>query len=120
MSNFTPRLIPRKQFNAKRESETLDAYNLPTFTSTTFTIENAGLQPITGEDARATSEGYKDKEIYILYTTTELKGPEEGTSNRGDLVEIEAGKWARVLKVEPWQYGLQSHYKAKLVVENER
>ena len=120
MTNFTPRLIPRKTFNAKRITQTLGPRNRPVENESTFTVDNAGLQPSKGFDAKATTDGYKDKELYDLFTTTELKAPDEGTDSKGDLIEITSGKWARVVKVEDWDYGLQSHYKAKLVVENER
>lgn len=120
-TNLSFRLIPRKTFNARRNTQVLDSYNLPTNPApSNFTVENAGLQPTTGNKATATTDGYTDKEMYCLFTTTELQQPDEGSNDKGDEVEVFPNRWATVLRVEPWQYGLQSHYKVTLVMNNER
>lgn len=120
MPTWTPTLIPRKVFNGKRIAITYDAYNLPTDGETAFDVENASAQPISGNDATASLQGYKDKNIYVLYTTTEVKSADEGTATKGDLIEIETGRWFRVVKVKYWNVGIRTHYEAWCVEENER
>ena len=85
-----------------------------------FTIENASVQPVTGYSLQAVPEGYRDNRVVKIYTTTEVVIGEEGTTLKGDQIEFETGRWGRVIKVEPWQVGVQSHYLAFVVEVNER
>lgn len=120
MPAWSPTLIPRKTFNGRRLTQTLDGYNLPSQAESNFLIENASAQPTPGDDAFAGLELYRDKTLYKLFTTTPVFGPDEGTSNLGDLVEVETGRWFRVLRVRNWDVGVRTHYEAILVEENER
>lgn len=121
MANFTPRLIPRKVLSGIRRVQVLGSHNIPEApTETSFDVENSGVQPVSGWEANALPEGYRDRRIYKIYTTTPLLPAEEGTSSLGDLVEAETGVWCLVIRVQSWQYGVQSHYEAVVAEVNER
>lgn len=124
MGSFAPRLIPRKTLQGKRLTQMLDSHNLPLPPKEVeFTIENAGVQPVPGYEANALPSGWRDRKIFKLFTTTKVEPAEEGTDSSGDLVEVVVdgeSLWCRVMRVKPWTYGIQSHYEAVLVHENER
>lgn len=119
MTDWRPKLIPRKTLNGKRRTETLDAYNIATVVEATFTVENAGVQPATGSQMLTVPSGYRDKVAYALYTTTEILPLVEGSDQYADQVEVN-GKWFTAVRVAPWSYGIQSHYEVMLVEVNER
>lgn len=120
MASWGPKLIPRKTFNARRREEVTDEFGLVDETYVSFTVDNAGAQPVTGYESSALPEGYRDKNVYKVFTTTYVRPSEEGTENYADQIEVEGGKWFTVIKVQNWSYGLQSHYLAYVVEENER
>lgn len=123
MGNLKSILIPRKTLNARRLTQTLDAYNRPTHTPANFTVENATIHPVSGWEANALPQGYRDRKLFKVFTTTKLIPAEEGSSNSGDLVEIaqdDLTLWCRVVRCQSWQNGVQSHYEAFVVHENER
>jgi len=121
MGTWSPRLIPRKTLNAKRVTGGVDADGYPIDdVDVAFTVENASVQPVTGYSLQAVPEGYRDNRVVRVYTTTEVLIGDEGTDLKGDQIEFEPGRWGRVVKVEPWQVGVQSHYLAFVVEVNER
>lgn len=120
MSSWRPRLIPRKTYQARHKSVSLDAYNLPSDDSpTTFTVENASAQPMKTNERLALQEGYRDRVAYKLFTTTEILAAREGDTSLGDQVCVD-GFWCDVIKVDNWNVGVQTHFEAWLVEENER
>lgn len=121
MGPWAPRLIPRKIFNAKRLTGGVDSDGYPIDdVEVPFTVENASFHPVSGYALQAVPEGYRDSRVGKIYTTTETLIADEGTDLKGDLIEFETGKWARVIKVEPWNVGVQTHYLAYVVEVNER
>lgn len=121
MSIWSPQLIPRKTLNAKRLTGGVDPDGYPIDdVEAPFIVENASVQPVTGYALQAVPEGYRDNRVVKVYTTTEVLIADEGTTLKGDLVEFETGRWGRVIKVEPWNVGVQSHYLAFVVEVNER
>lgn len=120
MASWRPRLIPRKEFNAERLQQSLDQYNLPTNTPTAFIVENASAQPTSGESSEAGLKLYRDKVVYKIFTTTPLIAADEGTNILGDRIELYPNRWFKVIKVNNWDVGVQTHYEAMAVEENER
>lgn len=124
MGNWQPKLIPRKTLNGRRKTEIVDDYGWNTdeedVPSTTFTVENAGVHPVTGYELQALPEGYRDKKAFKVYTTTLLRTVNEGSTDLADEVEADPGIWCKVVKVEDWTYTVQSHYLAYVVEVNER
>lgn len=116
MTIWTPTLIPRKTFAAKRITITYDNYNRPTEVEQAFLVENASAQPAEGNQLLVLPEGLRDKVVYCIFTTTPLNTIEEATGNAPDKVLIE-GSWFVVHKSAKWDVGVQSHYKATCVKE---
>ncbi len=121
MGSWNPKLLPRRTFAGRRIAQVLDEFNIPSEDITPFTVEQANAQPVTGHHLEVLPEGYRDKKVYKVYTTTLVKSVEEVTEDYADTIEVLPSEWFKVIKVEPWQgYGLQSHYLAYCVKENER
>ena len=120
MALWNPKLIPRKTLNAMRRTQTLDSFNLPSTGSVALTLDNCGVHPVSGQEMQAMPSGYRDRKIYKVYTTTPVYPAEEGTDQYADLIEVKTGIWCSVIKVEEWEYGLQSHYLAYVAEDNER
>lgn len=120
MATWKPKLIPRKTLNGRRRTQTVDEFGLPTESETTFTVENAGVQPVAGNQLDVLPEGYRDRKNHRVYTTTPVFTAKEATNGLADQIEAYPGVWCDVIKVEPWDYGLQSHYLAYVSEENER
>lgn len=121
MATWKPKLIPRKTLNGRRLTQSVDEFGLPTDSApVTFDVENAGVQPVTGNQLDVLPEGYRDRKNYRVYTTTPVFTAEEASSNLADEIEAYPGVWCKVIKVEPWGYGLQSHYLAYVSEVNER
>lgn len=121
MATWGPTLIPRKTLNGRRRTQTVDEFGIASEdTEVTFTVENAGVQPTTGDQQSTLPEGYRDSKSYAVYTTTPVYTAEEATSNLADQIEVRDGIWCDVVKVDVWDYGLQSHYLAYVSERNER
>lgn len=117
MAIWRPTLIPRKTLQATRQTIVYDDYNRPTETELPFEAENAGVQPVSGNERKVLPEGLRDKISYRIFTSTPLEGLKEGTTNSGDRVML-YGDWFRVVRVEIWDTGVQSHYNAVCVKED--
>jgi hypothetical protein len=121
MGSWNPKLLPRRTFNGRRVSQTLDEFNIPSEATVAFTVEQANAQPVTGHHLEVLPEGYRDRKVYKVYTTTPVYSAEEGTDQFSDEIEVLPGEWFKVIKVEAWQgYSLQSHYLAYMAEVNER
>lgn len=120
MASWRPRLIPRKTYQGRRMGVSLDAYGLPTDDAPVlFDVENASAQPLPSNERMALQEGYRNKRCWRLFTTTTLTAAEEGSTSLGDQVEIN-GHWCDIIRVDDWDVGVQTHYEAICVEENER
>lgn len=121
MATWKPKLIPRKTLNGRRRTQTVDEFGLPVDDPVVaFTVENAGVQPVPGNQLDVFPEGYRDRRTYKVFTTTPVFTAKEATSGLADQIEAYPDVWCDVIKVEPWDYGLQSHYLAYVSEENER
>lgn len=109
MAIWRPTLIPRQTLSAERVEISLDSYNRPTEVRTPFNVENAGVQPASGHEQLVLPEGFRDKVVYRIFTTTFMRAVKEGTNEFADRVEL-FGEWFVVCKVYHWQNGVQSHY----------
>lgn len=114
---WNPRVIPRFTFTARRITQQLDGYRRPTQVIEEFLVENSSSpQPVTMEDNVPLPEGLSDSELYKIYTTTPLKGVEEGTPNMADRVMIEGLPYA-VVRCKKWSANVQSHYEVYIAKE---
>lgn len=80
----------------------------------TSTVNIKGsVQPLDGNTMETLPENKRELETYRLYTKTQLFTTREvgGSKLKADQVEI-FGKTFEVIRVEPWQNSLISHYKA--------
>lgn len=114
MSLWTPQLIPRTTFAAKRITLSYDSYNRPSEVEQAFLVENASTQPAKGSELLVLPEGLRDKVVYCIFTTTALNTIEEATTNAPDKVLID-GSWFIVQHSAKWNVGVQTHYKATCV-----
>ena len=63
----------------------------------------ASIQPLNGKELQALPELQHAKEVYKIYTSTELLTVNDALGTRADIVSF-GGKTFEVQKVEPWQY----------------
>lgn len=109
MTLWKPSSIPRFTYQGRRYTQVLDEYNIPIARFTDFSISNAGApQPVIGETQIALPEGYRNRDIFKVFTTDDVRGLQEGSDKRADLILI-APFWYTVVKVHPWTYGIRSH-----------
>jgi hypothetical protein len=74
-----------------------------------FTIKGS-LQPLNGIELRLLPENRREVASYRIYTDTELFTGAKGSSQSPDRAVLSDGQY-EVVRVEPWQNGLVSHYK---------
>lgn len=109
MSLWRPSSIPRFTYTARRYTQVMDAYNIPSTTFVEFPVEEAGApQPVIGENQVVLPEGFRNKDLFRIFTTTDVRGVNEGSSERPDLIFIFT-HWYTVVKVHDWTYGVRSH-----------
>jgi len=121
MATWQPKLIPRKTLGGRRQTQTVDEFGIPTTSAPVlFDIENAGVQPVSGHEMNTMPEGYRDRKMYKVFTTTPVFTAVEGSDNLADKIETVSGVWCDVVRVQAWSYGIQSHYEAYVAQENER
>ena len=77
---------------------------------TAFTFYGS-LQPLTGKDMLSLPEGRRDRETYLIYTSTELMAVDVNNQVNPDIVTINGNEF-EIIQVEPWQNGIYNHYKA--------
>lgn len=113
---WTPKSIPRKTYLAYRRAQVLDNYNIPTVIQIDFNVENASTpQPVTMEDNIPLPEGLSDSELYKIFTTTPLRGTEEGTNNQADIIIINGIRYV-VVRCKDWM-AIQQHYEVYVAKE---
>jgi hypothetical protein len=78
------------------------------------TISAVGsIQPLSGREQLSLSELQRAKEIYKIYTATELFTVDESAGKKADLVSFQ-GKVFEVQKIEKWEYDF-SYFKALIM-----
>lgn len=118
-NSWQPKLIKRKTLSAFRYTPAYDAYNRPTTpTKVSFTIENASVQPIKGYEQQTLPEGLRTKVTYRLITTTPVETVDYSDQDLADRVIYEGYTFA-ILGAKIWSSGVQSHYEAIMVMEEE-
>ena len=124
MTQWTPKLIPKTTFQGSRQEQVVDEDGIVTRTTTSFIVESASYQPITGIAQNTVPEGFRDSEIYKVYTTTKVLSSQEGSDQLADQIDIIRKDGVvvttEVVKVEPWDYNIQGHYCAMVAKINER
>ena len=120
MGPWAPKLIPRKTFQAYRRVQQLGPRNeVLSPTETPYDVLNASAQPAKGTWSEPLPEGYRDTDIQVIYTTTEVLPEIEGTDQLGDYVEIR-GETYKAIKTKVWDVGVQTHYEVYVSKINER
>jgi hypothetical protein len=110
--------IPRKTLPAKRNVEVRNEFNeVTSITETNFQALHCTVQPYEGDMFTPDVLGYTDKDVFTVFTETELKVGQEGTNRKPDEVMIE-GKWFKVVKVKRWQT-LLKHYEVVVIEKDE-
>jgi hypothetical protein len=98
---------------------TVTRYAPSTYDSTTgkmsdnesFTSDiKCSIQPINGEDMKANPSLRDAEKTYRVYTSFELLTAQEAKGQADSMIVF--GETFEVIKVEPWQNGIKSHYKA--------
>jgi len=56
-------------------------------------------------------EGRRNRETYLIYTSTELMSVDVNGQLNPDIVVLNGNDF-EIIQVEPWQNGIYSHYKA--------
>lgn len=78
-------------------------------TPTTLEIK-ASVQPADRVQMEAMPHLRDYKQLYVLYSNSELFTSDAESKTEADRVEI-YGKSYEIVTVEPWQNGIRSHYK---------
>jgi hypothetical protein len=73
------------------------------------------VQPYIGKDLSILEDGYNTRDIRTVFTETKCSVGKEGSDQLADEVLIDE-TWFKVIKAQPWQTGIISHY-ALTVVE---
>lgn len=81
---------------------------------TPITFRECTIQPSTQNELLVLDEGLRDKNVFTLYTKTEIRSVLEGTDQLPDVVLID-GVEHTVVKSIPWSNNIINHYKALLV-----
>lgn len=119
MGSLKRTLIPRKTLNARQITQTLDVYNYPSEVSVNITLDSCTAQPVNGYEQQTLPEGYRDKVVYRVFTSTEVLPRIEG-SDTSYQIEVRSGVWCDVISVKVWEVGVQSHYEVLAAEPNER
>lgn len=76
----------------------------------TFNIETS-WQPVTGEDLENLPEGKRAEFTFRGYPNTQLLVADPKKQNQGDIITGPDGYQYEVIRCEPWQNTIISHYK---------
>lgn len=110
--------IPRKSLQARRVIEVTNDFNeVISLTTTNFQALYCTVQPYEGDLFTPDVLGFTDRDVFTVFTETELKVGQEGTNRKPDEVMIE-GKWFKVVKVKRWTT-LLKHYEVVVVEKDE-
>lgn len=118
--------IPRKSYNARevrknKESGSIfenDTDDTTPFLYTSFTVKQCTIQATKGQDLLTLDEGFRDQEVYTLFTETPITSVIESTNRLGDQIEydgVNGTSWFTVIKVKKWNVGVAPHYMAIIV-----
>jgi hypothetical protein len=108
-------VIPRKNFPARRVTETLDKFNRPSgLTYTNFVCKNCTIQPFVGDVMVLGSDGMSESASFVMYTDTPMYEGGDGVNKKADQV-MYLGSWHKVVKVKPWLSEVIPHYEVYLV-----
>ena len=77
---------------------------------TAFTFYGS-KQPLSGKDMLSLPEGRRDRETYLIYTSTELKSVDVNNQVNPDIIVLNGNDF-EIIQVESWQNGIYNHYKA--------
>ena len=77
---------------------------------TAFTFYGS-KQSLSGDDMLSLPEGRRNRETYLIYTSTELIAGDVDNKINPDIVVFD-GVDFEIINVEPWQNGIYNHYKA--------
>lgn len=98
-----------------RQEQQVDSRNrVRTPLKTPITFFECTIQPSTQNELLVLDEGLRDKNVFTMYTKTEIRSVVEGTTQLPDLVVIN-GIEHTVVKSMPWNNNIINHYKALLV-----
>jgi hypothetical protein len=118
-SIWVRKFIPMIELEAKRVFQEEDEYHAVTRKEFSFTVKDADVQPVKGNELLTLEEGYRVKSVFKVYTPTEVIAGKEGSINLPDKIKYR-DVWYSVFKVEPWLDGLDAHYCVYMVSENGR
>ena len=111
--------IPRKPLNGRRAIENRNDFNeITSITYQTFQALNCTVQPIEGSSMTPDLIGYMDREVFTVYTETQLTAGVEGTNRKPDELFI-YGKWFKVIRCKRWQVGIIPHYECIVIEKDE-
>jgi hypothetical protein len=110
--------IPRISLNGRHVTETLNEFNTPTIDTEPFTLLTCTVQPYVGDDFTLGAEGFGTKEVFTVFTATQLTAGSEASEVKADEVQIN-GQWFKVIKVQPWGVGVIPHYCATVILKDE-
>lgn len=116
--------IPRVDLQARRVSNILDERNRPVDNAVEmFTAENCTVQPASGADLLTLPEGYRDAEVFNIFTDTALRTAVRGTDSKADEVYLSEKYTPRagyftVIQSKAWQNGVIDHYHVVVVRAN--
>ena len=77
---------------------------------TAFTFYGS-IQPLIGKDMLSLPEGRRNRETYLIYTSTQLMSVDVDGQENPDIIVINGNDF-EIINVESWQNGIYNHYKA--------
>lgn len=88
-----------------------------------FTLENCTVQPASGTELETLPEGYRDAEVFNIFTNTPLRTAIRGTDSKADEVFLGSPYTPKegyftVIQSKAWQNGVINHYHAVVVRKN--
>lgn len=109
--------IPRISLNGRHVTETTNEFGTPATSNTAFTLLTCTVQPYVGDDFILGSDGYGTKDLFTVFTATQLTAGDENSTVKADEVQIN-NQWYKVIKVQPWGVGVIPHYCATVVLKD--
>ena len=102
--------IPKVTLQGRHPIQEVDSRDRPL--PRTYSLFDALIctyQPYVGYDLKVLEDGFNTSNIYKVFTETKCVVGKEGTTELSDELSID-GKWFKVVKSQPWQVGVRSHY----------
>jgi hypothetical protein len=102
--------IPKVTLQGRHPVQEVDSRDRPLpRTYSLFDALVCTYQPYVGYDLKVLEDGFNTTSIYKVFTDTECVVGQEGTTELSDELNI-GSKWFKVVKSQPWQVGVRSHY----------